>query len=110
MHDFDIIFAGKSGYQRLNLYGIEDYSVTPASNTKNIDFTRSQCALAATWRTVASSGRSPMRYEWSVGVDGEQIGHELLDVLKEPLWRETSHINMAVYTTGSSRKSGKTKH
>ena len=78
-----------------------------ASNARDIDVTRSQCALAATWRTAATSGKAPERYEWSVGVDGEQIGHDLLDVLREPLWREASYKNMAVYTTGSSRKTGK---
>ncbi|KAK2183533.1 hypothetical protein NP493_308g03123 [Ridgeia piscesae] len=95
---------GKSDYQRLTVYDIEDYTVSAASNARDIDVTRSQCALAATWRTAATSGKAPERYEWSVGVDGEQIGHDLLDVLREPLWREASYKNMAVYTTGSSRK------
>ena len=81
--------------------------MSATSNTLDVDVTRSQCALAATWRTAATSGKAPERYEWSVGVDGEQIGHALLDVLKEPVWREVSGKNMAVYTTGSSRKTGK---
>ena len=100
--------TGKPGYQQVSVYDIEDYSVTPESNTQDIDFTRSQCALAATWRPVVTSDKAPVRYEWSVGVAGESVGGQLLDVLVEPLWRETGSSNMALYTTRSSQKSGKT--
>ena len=90
----------------MSVYDIEDYSVTPDSNTVDIGFTRSQCSLAATWGTAGTAGKEPERYEWSVGVTGEPIGQPLLDVLNEPIWREAGNTNMAVFTTGSSLKSG----
>ena len=102
------MFTGKSGYQPVSVYDIEDYTVTPESNTQDIDFTRSQCALAATWRAVVTSDRAPVWYEWSVGVAGESLGGRLLDMLREPLWRETGDSDMALYTTRSSRKAGET--
>ena len=73
----------------------------------DVDFTRSQCTLAATWRTTDTSGKAPERYEWSVGEQGQSMGGGLLDVLKEPLWREIGQRNMAIYTTGSSKNPGK---
>ena len=91
----------------MSVYDIEDYTVDPDSNSLDIDFSMSQCALALSWRTVTSSGVSPVWYEWSVGVSGHTIGGNLLDVHNEPIWRETSKSNMAVYTTGSSQKSGR---
>ncbi|KAI0239584.1 hypothetical protein LSAT2_009684 [Lamellibrachia satsuma] len=96
---------GKPGYKQLSVYDIEDYSLTPESNAVDIDFTRSLCALAATWRVAATPGKVPERYEWSVGVEGHTIGGNLLDVDKEPIWRDTGHAARAVYTTRSSRES-----
>ena len=96
-----------SGYRTLSVYDIEDYTVNPDSNSLDIDYSRSQCALAVSWRAVTSSGSSPVWYEWSVGVIGHTIGGDLLDVHNEPIWRETGESNMAVYTTHSSQKAGR---
>ena len=99
--------TGKPGYQRVSVFDTEDYSVSPELNTQDIDFTRSQSALAATWRALATPDEAPERYEWTVGVEGHPVGGGLLDVQKEPIWRETGLAHMAVYTTRSSRKSGR---
>ena len=48
-----------------------------------------------------------MRVLLSVGEQGQSMGGGLLDVLREPLWRETGQRNMAIYTTGSSKNPGK---
>ena len=48
----------------------------------HLDFTRSQCALAATWRPAVTSDKAPVRYEWSVGVAGESVGGLLLAVVE----------------------------
>lgn len=80
--------------------------MNPESNTLDVDFTRTQCTLAATWRTSGTSGKAPERYEWSVGEDGQSMGGVLLDVLNEPLWRETGQRNVAIYTTSSSKNAG----
>ena len=101
------MLTGKPGYQQVSVYDIEDYTVSPESNTQDIDFTRSQCALAATWRTAVTSGKAPVRYEWTVGIAGQSKGGDLIDQ-SEPLWRETGNGNMALYTTRTSQKSGKT--
>ncbi|KAK2161993.1 hypothetical protein NP493_1549g00025 [Ridgeia piscesae] len=93
----------KPGFRRLSVYDIENYSVNPDTNTLDVDFTRSQCTLAATWRTTDTSGKAPERCEWSVDEQGQSMGGGLLDVLKEPLWREIGQRNMAIYTTGSSK-------
>lgn len=105
--DVVVLATGKPGYKQLSVYDIEDYSLTPESNAVDIDFTRSLCALAATWRVAATPGKVPERYEWSVGVEGHTIGGNLLDVDKEPIWRDTGHAARAVYTTRSSRESGR---
>ena len=99
--------TGDPSYQQLSVYDINDYSVTPASNKQDVDFIRSQSALAATWRPAATRGKAPVRYEWTVQMDGHPVGQGLLDVDKEPIWRETGHEHMAVYTTRSSRMSGR---
>ena len=53
-----------------------------------------------------TSGKAPVRYEWTVGVAGESKGGKLIDQ-SQPLWRETGSSNTAFYTTRSSQKSGK---
>ena len=106
-YNFKLIFSGKSAYQKLSVYDIEDYTVTAAPSVSDVDFTRAQCALAATWRPTTTTGKAPDRYEWGVGVEGEPMGQELLNVAKEPLWREIGHTNMALFTTASSRMLGR---
>ena len=108
VYDIKFTFTGTPGYQQVSVNDVDDYSVTPQSNTRDIDFTRSQCALAATWRAVVTPDKAPVWYEWSVGVSGETVGGGLLDVLRESLWRETGDSNMALYTTRSSCKTGET--
>ena len=104
--DDDSTHTGNVGFRRVFIYDVEDYSVIPETNTVDVDVTRSKCALAASWRTEAIWGKSPQRYEWTVGLAGQPKGNVLLNVLKEPLWRETSDNNMAIYTAGSSQIHG----
>ncbi|KAI0220739.1 hypothetical protein LSAT2_027792 [Lamellibrachia satsuma] len=100
--------TGLSGYVAVDVYDVVNYHVVGGDNKEDADYTRTQHALTATWRTRQANGDMPIKYEWTVGEDGEAMGEGLLDANSEPVWREAGSQHFAIYTTGSSRLTGVT--
>ena len=64
-------------------------------------YTHSQCALLARIE-VSSVGSQPAMIEWSVSPQGSSPGQAMM----EPIWRETMHDDIAIFTTKSSHIQG----
>ena len=53
------------------------------------------------WKTIGT-GRSPHKYEWSVGVKGQPPGTGLIDRIREPIWRDSGLSTSAVFSVRQS--------
>ena len=98
-----IYIAETSGFIELNVIDVDDYT---RATKVDVDYIRTECALGATWSPLSGEGRSPLRYDWSVGIKGNPPGNGLLDTARQPVWREAYHDNMAIFTTSSSLLNG----
>ena len=78
----------------MTVYDIQD---TTGEFGDDVDYIQSQCVLMGRWE-VSSSGIQPQMIEWSVGVEGSSPGLRMM----EPLWRDVTHENVAIFTTESS--------
>ncbi|CAH1783332.1 unnamed protein product, partial [Owenia fusiformis] len=70
---------------------------------EDIDFTHSDCFLAAGWSLSERNGKTPVRYEYTAGLDGYDVGSGVFDVARDRIWFEAGFYNHAVITPTLSR-------
>ena len=98
-----VCLEGASHVVPVEVQDVIDYSgvgVEPAS------YTKSQCTLGGQWRVMEGEGVHPVRFDWSVSLDGAGPGGGLMDTVNQAVWREAYLTTKAVFTTASSLQHG----
>ena len=73
------LISGLSGYVAVDVYDVVNYHVVGGDNKKDADYTRTQHALTATWRTRQANGDMPIKYDfliaWRCEIKKSQQNH-----------------------------------
>ncbi|CAH1794767.1 unnamed protein product [Owenia fusiformis] len=64
----------------------------------DMDFTHSDCLLAATWNVIGSNEKVVQRYEYSAGKNGSYSGSGVFNTQTDRVWFEAGFHNHAVVT------------
>ncbi|XP_077997650.1 uncharacterized protein LOC144450798 isoform X2 [Glandiceps talaboti] len=87
-----------AAYRQVEVFDMVNYQQLTDVSPKDIDYTPSQCAMAASWKKTTTSGVGVVRYEWSAGEKDATPGAGLFDLAFDTIWHDVGLNTNAVLT------------